>query len=331
MFSWRSVLSLLCAILLMPISSILVKFAKQHRLETNEPPFLPFAASMIIEFVKGIMCMLIYACCGASGGGENSSHPSNADEDAPASSSWQHVKNSFMYAIPATLYAVDNNLFFVVLRLITPATLHLLANVKIVFVALLFRFALRRAVNRVQWAALLLLIVGLIVARLDDPHATSAVSASATRSGAFIVANASAASTATSSASPTSSSSLTTATEQPSQYSAITQGFLLVVLMTACSSVANIALEHLYKTRRQDMMLQQFQLYLYGVALNLACLLAYDFHTISTEGVLRGFNAFVWAVVAASSCTGIAVSFVLKYSDNIGNVFAHAGGAFSTS
>jgi hypothetical protein len=97
--------------------------------------------------------------------------------------------------------------------------------------------------------------------------------------------------------------------------------------MTACSSVANIALEHLYKTHRQHMLLQQFQLYLYGVALNFACLIAYDYHTIAAEGVLRGFNVFVWAVVAASSCTGIAVSFVLKYSDNIGNVFAHAGGA----
>lgn len=331
MFSWRAILSLLCAILLMPISSILVKFAKQHRLETNEPPFLPFAASMIIEFVKGVMCLLIYACCGPSSGDGGSSSDKSNDDDGEPISAWQHVKNSFMYAIPATLYAVDNNLFFVVLRLVTPATLHLLANIKIVFVALLFRFALRRAVNRVQWAALLLLIVGLIVARLDDPHATSAVSASATRSGAFIVANASAASSASppnSALSTLAPSALSTGSvQQPSQFSAITQGFLLVVLMTACSSVANIALEHLYKTHRQHMLLQQFQLYLYGVALNLACLLAYDYHTIATEGVLRGFNAFVWAVVAASSFTGIAVSFVLKYSDNIGNVFAHAGGA----
>ena len=49
-------------------------------------------------------------------------------------------RDSWPFAVPAALYAIDNNLAFLVLRFISPATMSLVWNVKILQTSLLFRF-----------------------------------------------------------------------------------------------------------------------------------------------------------------------------------------------
>ena len=51
------------------------------------------------------------------------------------------------------LYMIDNNIVYVILTYIDPATMSLVWNMKIVITALLFRFVLKRHFTRLRWIA----------------------------------------------------------------------------------------------------------------------------------------------------------------------------------
>jgi UDP-sugar transporter A1/2/3 len=308
-------MSLLFSIFLMPLSSILVKYNRMSSVPGKN--FFPFAATALTEALKGVMCLSIYFFTRNMNPAPAPDTPKTTELEtevavAEPKSAYEHFQDSLYYALPSFLYMVDNNLMFVVLRYISPATLHLFSNMKIIFVAVLFRFALNRAINRIQWVILFCLVGGLIIAQSDQ-----GVSASASR---IVSTNA----TAVEQIAPSAATvgSITQSLAASHQWRA----FALVCLMCLCSAVASILLEYAYKTRKQEMLLQQFQLYVYGVIMNAVSLFIHNAVDISKDGVFRGFNPLVWAIICASACTGIAVSYVLKYSDNIGNIFAHAAG-----
>jgi hypothetical protein len=49
-----------------------------------------------------------------------------------------------LFFIPAVLYMIDNNIWYGVMAIINPSTFQLMSNIKIVFVAVLCRFALHK-------------------------------------------------------------------------------------------------------------------------------------------------------------------------------------------
>ncbi len=57
---------------------------------------------------------------------------------------WPRIKSAFLFFIPAILYMIDNNIWYGVMSLINPSTYQLMSNIKIVFVAVLCRFALHK-------------------------------------------------------------------------------------------------------------------------------------------------------------------------------------------
>jgi hypothetical protein len=101
------------------------------------------------------------------------------------------------------------------------------------------------------------------------------------------------------------------------------------------------------------------QLYSYGVLFNFICLLARDWSIVRTDGMFVGFTGVVrpsplsqsvmailyfltfipaslyfrcisscqvCLIILCSGVTGLSIAFVLKYADNIGNIWAHAAG-----
>ncbi len=61
------------------------------------------------------------------------------------------VKESLLYAVPALLYMVDNNIVFAILLYIDAAVMSIVWNCKIVITALLFRFVLKRRLTTLKW------------------------------------------------------------------------------------------------------------------------------------------------------------------------------------
>lgn len=67
---------------------------------------------------------------------------------------------SALYVTPALIYLLHNNVQFLTLKYLDPATYQVLGNLKIVSTGLLFWLFLGRQLSRLQWTALLLLTMG---------------------------------------------------------------------------------------------------------------------------------------------------------------------------
>ena len=76
----------------------------------------------------------------------------------------------YLYAVPAFLYMVDNNLAFIILEYIDPATLSLVWNVKILQTAFLFRFFLGRRMTVLRWCSVLMLFFGIVGSQSSKIH-----------------------------------------------------------------------------------------------------------------------------------------------------------------
>jgi probable UDP-sugar transporter A4 len=81
------------------------------------------------------------------------------------------VKRLFLdglpYIVPAVLYAVANNLTYLVLMIIPPPSYQLLLNARIIVTALLFRVVLTRKLTYTHYAALTMLMCSLGLSRLN--------------------------------------------------------------------------------------------------------------------------------------------------------------------
>ena len=75
--------------------------------------------------------------------------------------------NFAMFAIPAFCYFVSNNCMFYIIRELGPTTYQITNNLKVLSTALLMRVFLARKLSWLRWKALLLLVVGSVVAELN--------------------------------------------------------------------------------------------------------------------------------------------------------------------
>ena len=83
--------------------------------------------------------------------------------------------SSFRYAVPALLYMTNNTLDFAVLLYIQAPLASLLNNAKIVLTGIVFRFALGRRLNMIQWISIALLTLGMAIAKEEPGGAHSSI------------------------------------------------------------------------------------------------------------------------------------------------------------
>jgi UDP-sugar transporter A1/2/3 len=196
------------------------------------------------------------------------------------------------YAVPAFLYMVDNNLGFVILRYIDPATQSLLWNIKIVQTALLFRFVLGRRLTLLKWLCIGLLFCGIVGSQSAKIHGKA------------------------------SSGSL-------APWDAIKSylvGVGLVILGTSITSLAGIYTEWVLKRNSQiNFFKQQVLLYFFGSLFNSIVLFCGYKDQIMRRGFFDGYDSYAFVVILLMAFNGIATATIFKYLDNIMNVYTQAG------
>eukprot|EP01012_Entosiphon_sulcatum_P017225 TRINITY_DN22021_c0_g1_i1.p1 TRINITY_DN22021_c0_g1~~TRINITY_DN22021_c0_g1_i1.p1 ORF type:complete len:480 (-),score=72.74 TRINITY_DN22021_c0_g1_i1:20-1459(-) len=215
----------------------------------------------------------------------------------------QALRHSLLYSVPAALYVVDNNLFFVVVGLIGPVKFHLFNNLKVVVTAILFRVFLKRRLHVNQWVALLVLFVGVIVTQQADILQKGQLAEGTTVAGLF--------------SSPV-----------------VLFGFLLVLIMVTCSSFASIWAEYMYKRDdSENFYMQNIQLYFYGAALNAVAFLVRDYWVlggVQRWGFFGGFTYLSPLIILGQAVCGFSIAHMLKVQDNITSVFCHAAALLLT-
>ncbi|KAL2608793.1 hypothetical protein R1flu_027366 [Riccia fluitans] len=197
---------------------------------------------------------------------------------------WKSVR---LYPIPSIIYVVHNNIQFATLTYVDTSTYQILGNLKIVTTAILFRAFLKKKLSRLQWIAIVLLTLGTTTSQLKGCGAESC-------KGVLV---------------------------------APIQGYLLAILSACLSALAGVYTEYLMKKNDDTLNWQNVQLYAFGVLFNGLRLSADDFNEAFSRGVwftrlFSGYSFMTVLVVVNLGCTGLLVSWIMKFADNIVKVYS---------
>ncbi|XP_042479937.1 CMP-sialic acid transporter 1-like isoform X1 [Macadamia integrifolia] len=196
-------------------------------------------------------------------------------------------KSMRLYPIPSIIYLIHNNVQFATLTYVDTSTYQIMGNLKIVTTAILFRLFLKRKLSNLQWMAIVLLAVGTTTSQVKGCGENSC----------------------------------------DSLFSAPIQGYMLGILSACLSALAGVYTEFLMKKNNDSLYWQNVQLYTFGAIFNMARLLLDDFKSEFEEGpwwqrLFNGYSITTWMVVLNLGSTGLLVSWLMKYADNIVKVYS---------
>ncbi|KAF7826148.1 CMP-sialic acid transporter 1 [Senna tora] len=196
-------------------------------------------------------------------------------------------KTVALYPIPSIIYLIHNNVQFATLTYVDTSTYQIMGNLKIVTTGILFRLFLGRKLSNLQWMAIVLLAVGTTTSQVKGCGEASC----------------------------------------DSLFSAPIQGYTLGVLSACLSALAGIYTEFLMKKNNDSLYWQNVQLYTFGAIFNMARLLLDDFRGGFEKGpwwqrIFHGYTITTWMVVLNLGSTGLLVSWLMKYADNIVKVYS---------
>ncbi|XP_068659930.1 CMP-sialic acid transporter 1-like [Aristolochia californica] len=198
---------------------------------------------------------------------------------------WKSVR---LFPIPSIIYLIHNNVQFATLTYVDTSTYQIMGNLKIVTTGILFRLFLRRKLSNLQWMAVILLAVGTTTSQVKGCGVYSSCD---------------------------------------SLLSAPIQGYMLGILSACLSALAGVYTEFLMKKNDDSLYWQNVQLYTFGAIFNMARLLMDDFKNGFENGpwwqrLFNGYSVSTWMVVLNLGSTGLLVSWLMKYADNIVKVYS---------
>lgn len=254
------------------------------------------------------------------------------------------IQTVFMAAVPASLYAISNNLNFFVIADLGAFSYQMLNQLKIVVTACAFKIMMKKHLTKLQWRMMILLTVGCMISQLgakeggsgehvrfaDDRHIFAGAGIKRRRGASPYSSSSSLSSLASSSV----SSVLDNEEERTkrrmllassfSDYGRLTQGYVLESFAIVASSIAGVCVEMFLKNTPNPFYFQNALLYGWGTMITFASLV---WETNAFENgvhyeLFRGHTLVSLALVANSAFGGIATSAVMKYLDVIAKTFA---------
>lgn len=101
-------------------------------------------------------------------------------------------------------------------------------------------------------------------------------------------------------------------------------GWIMAIVMASLSGFAGVYTEAIMKkTPTRNVHVQNFWLYIFGITFTaLAIVLTQDFKNILERGFFYGFDLLVVIMIINHALSGLAVSMVMKYADNIVKVYS---------
>ena len=188
-------------------------------------------------------------------------------------------------AVPSLIYVIQNNLQFIAISNLDAATFQVTYQLKILTTALFSVVLLQKKLSKTQWFALLLLFVGVALVQLQPSQL--AAQHSTTKQRPFI-------------------------------------GFLAVLISSLCSGFAGVYFEKILKGKNKEnsIWLRNIQLGSLSTVLAVCGMMVNDGEKLKKQGILYGYDNFVWLVVVMQAFGGLLVAVVVKYADNILKGFA---------
>ncbi|CAN1833509.1 CMP-sialic acid transporter 3 [Linum perenne] len=193
----------------------------------------------------------------------------------------QAARNNVLLAVPAFLYAINNYLKFTMQLYFNPATVKMLSNLKVLVIAVLLKFVMKRRFSIIQWEALALLLIGISINQLRSLPEGGGV----------------------------------TAMGIPIATSAYMYTFIFVTVPSLASVYNEYALKSQYDT---SIYLQNLFLYGYGAIFNFLAILAIAVvKGPNSMDILHGHSKATMLLICNNAAQGILSSFFFKYADTI--------------
>ncbi|XP_015577445.1 CMP-sialic acid transporter 2 isoform X1 [Ricinus communis] len=101
------------------------------------------------------------------------------------------------------------------------------------------------------------------------------------------------------------------------------QGWIMAIVMALLSGFAGVYTEAIIKKRpSRNINVQNFWLYVFGMIFNAVAIVIQDFDAVMNKGFFHGYSLITVLMILNHALSGIAVSMVMKYADNIVKVYA---------
>lgn len=232
----------------------------------GQVPFNPSSCVVMIELAK----LLISVATLFLSGGTSILHAPSPPLVAP-------------YAVPAILYALNNNLVVLMQAYMDPSSFQVLSNLKIASTALLYSLCLGKRLRRTQWLSLgLLMCAGVchtyVCLELGEPER---------------------------------------AVSEGQRPHITVWGLFLVLVYCFISGLAAVYTESVLKSQMLPLSLQNLYLYVFGTAIN-----GISSSLVGSErSFLDGYTGVVWVIIAGQAANGLLMSVVLKHGSGITRLF----------
>ncbi|CAL5376885.1 unnamed protein product [Camellia sinensis] len=101
------------------------------------------------------------------------------------------------------------------------------------------------------------------------------------------------------------------------------EGWVMAIVMALLSGFAGVYTEAIIKKRpSRNINVQNFWLYVFGMSFNAIAILIQDFDAVMNKGFFHGYSLITTLMILNHALSGIAVSMVMKYADNIVKVYS---------
>ena len=294
---------------------------------------------VVVTIVRSLVNVVAWGLDNSTDAEANNGGGSGKHRVPPGAGIFQTIyhKGYLLYLMPVTLFTLSDTIAFLSLSRLNPATFSLVWNCKTAFVAVLFRFFIKRQpMAWHKWAGVALLLIGpgtaeignlwhmkqnLVHTHRDDAEMGSGMSGHAhPHAGNGGAANESAEAAAV----------------------AASMHFQVMSVMIAlggslCSACANVCYEWVLKLNAhhsfwEQMLVSNSGAVIMGIIV-LLCRVGFNagIFLLHPENLFTGFTGVAALAVMLQATSGLVAAAVLRYVDNIADLFAHAGAMFITA
>lgn len=201
---------------------------------------------------------------------------------------------SLKVLVPASLYAIQNNLAFYALNNLDPASFQIAYQLKILTTAIFSILIVKKRITSKQWLSLLLLFVGVALVQVTQNGQEN-----------------------------NSNNDDIDINNNNAQDKNRPMGFLAVIACCMSSGFSGVYFEKLIKIKpKQSLWIRNFQLAMYCLLISIIAMLYQDHQAIKRDGFLRGYSNTVWLLVFLQAFGGLIVATVVKHADNVSKGFA---------
>lgn len=272
-------ISLVC--LTLQTTTIIILYSYSRKVPQGSVKYLSSTVVVLAEILKIFFCFGVIL--------KDANYSPSKCSSTIITEIFLNVKESIKVLIPASLYALQNNLAFYALNNLDPASYQVAYQLKILTTAIFSVLIVKRRIRQKQWLALSLLFAG--VALVQMPH-----------DGGLAV-------------KPTKQA------EAHDQNRLL--GLLSVIACCMSSGFSGVYFERLIKLNpKQDLWIRNLQLAILCLTMSSIAMFYQDYEAIVTNGLLQGYSKTVWIVVLLQAFGGLIVAAVVKHADNILKGFA---------